>query len=637
MIIEIRNIMYKKNLYKVFLWAFLLMFIGGGIGVGLFQRANNPDAITVHGHSVSRERFYKALRSAEKQKEYYRANGVDLGGDVKSETVQMLVNRYLEKEILNQLGVHADNFNLKQALDDQLSFLPKYFFDESGNLDEAMFRKHVGSDPQDLFEEIKQSAESEILYGILGLSQYVSQFEINAQYNKEYADKTVEVFTLSSSDYSEEAKKKKVSDKELASFYKKMTGKDRFKTAEKRAGEYWVFDKSSYEVTVSDKEVKKQYNKDKIAKYLEAPAEVQVRRILLKSTDANSAEVKERAQGLRAELVDEPAKFAEIAKKTSEDEYASKGGLLPFFAKNSKAFDSLIVKKSFEFLSKDGQISQVIKVDGGYAILQRVSRKKAKYTPLSSVKAEIKKGLLKSKYENRFMQAARRMTSQVKYKPELLQAFIDKHNGVQHEISLSARAAGSVASSKLFITGVDRYQVYFDEKNNGVIMHCTEMEAAKLKDLGLVRDKIEEFYYQSEAKKLMQKDVDAVMNQAATQSLEEISQIYKGKYERGSSSFKNGQRSEEGALRLHAIQQKLDLLQYPGDLVEVVMPHGTAVLKLDQLADKDEELYAAKRADMQQTLHFAEKHKKRQSFIASLGRNAILNKVIEIKEEFKPQ
>jgi hypothetical protein len=40
---------------------------------------------------------------------------------------------------------------------------------------------------------------------------------------------------------------------------------------------------------------------------------------------------------------------------------------------------------------------------------------------------------------------------------------------------------------------------------------------------------------------------------------------------------------------------------------------------------------------MQQTLHFAEKYKKRESFIASLGRNAILNKVIEIKEEFKPQ
>lgn len=638
MIIEIRNIMHKKNLYKIFLWAFLLMFIGGGIGVSLFQRANNPDAITVFGHSVSKEKFFRALRNAEKQKEYYKANGIEFGGDPKREAVQSLVNKYLEKEVLDQLGVQADDFYLKKTLDDQLAYLPEYFFDKNGRLDEAMFRRHIGSDPRELSEDIKQDAEREIIRGLLDLSQYVSGFEVDAQYNKEYAEKTVEVLTLSPSLYSDQAKKKKVTDKALSSFYKKMTGKDRFKTEEKRAGEYWVFDKNAYKVSVSDKEVSKKYNKDKVSKYLESPAEVQVRKIFLEANDANSDEVKAKIKALRTELIEEPKKFAETAKKISEDsKTASKGGLLPAFTKKSDKYDALIVKKSFESLSKDGQISYPIKVDGGYVLLQRVSRKKTKYTPLSSVKAEIKKELLKSKYEKRFMQAARRMTSQVKYKPELLQTFVEKHKGAHHSISLVGRKTGSKISAKLFGTGVGRYAVYFDDKNNGVILHCTDMEAAKLKKLELVRDEIEDFYYREKATKLMQKDIDDIMDKARGASLEDISQDYKGEYKKGVSSFKNGRRSEDSALNIHSIQEKLELLQFPGDIVEVSMAHGTAILKLDQLAARNNELYDANKEDMKRTLHFAEKYKKQQSFIASLGRNAILKKVIEIKEEFKPQ
>lgn len=634
MIIFMRNIMHKRNFYKVFLWIFLLMFIGGG--VGLINVGKKTSAIQVHKQDISRERYFHALEAARKQQEYYRSQGVHFEGkNIKKDVLEQLINRSLEQEIMNQLHLRADDFSLQKTLHDQLRYLPDTFFDSKGNLDELMFKKHVSADVEGLLNDIRYSAEKEVLEGIIDASQYTAQFELNAQYNKEYADKVIEVLNISPSGYSKQAKDEGATDKQLEAFYKTVKNKDRFKTEEKRAGQYWTFDQGAYNVSVSDKEIKKVYDSRKKNDYLTSPAEVQVRHIFLESTTEDGAVVKERLLALRDELVDAPDTFGSVAKKVSEDkETASKGGLLPFFAKDSREHDSLLVKTAFESLTKDGQISQVIKVKDGYALLQRVSRKNTEYTPLKSVRSDIEQELLTSKFEKRFMQAAKRMISQVKYKPESLEAFIDKHQGSQKFLTLSSRET-SLPSMKLFQTDENKYNVFFDEKGNGVILYCTQLEKSVSKQLADVRKEVEDMYYQSEGEKLMNADIDKAIKDSSGMTFNDISEKYGFKYDRGESNYKNNRREETNALKIYGIQQKISSLQYPGDVARVDMAHGIALLKLESLTERNQELFEAQKRDMKQTLYHAEKYKKRESFIASLGRNAIINNKIIITDEFK--
>jgi len=634
MIIFLRNMMHKRNFYKVFLWIFLLMFIGGGIG--LINVGKKTTAIQVYKQDISRERYFNALQAAQKQQEYYRSQGVRFEGkNIKRDVLEQLINRSLEEKIMQQLNLQADEFNIQKTLHDQLRYLPDSFFDAKGNLDEQMFKRHVSMDVEGLLDDIRYSAEKEVLNGIIDASQYTAQFELNAQYNKEYADKVIEILNVAPSNYTKQVEDKGVTDKQLEAFYKTVKNTDRFKTQEKRAGQYWIFDKGAYHVTVSDKEIKKVYDARKKDEYLVSPAEVQVRQIYFKATTEDSSVVKERLKALRAELVDAPDTFTSVAKKVSEDkETASKGGLLPFFTKDSRDYDVVLVKAAFETLTKDGQISQVIKVKDGYALLQRVSRKKTKYQPLKSVQSKIEKELLTAKFQKRFMQAAKRMISQVKYKPEGLEAFVKKHSGTQKFLTLATRA-GSLTSVKLFQTNEDKYNAFFDEKGNGIILHCSQVEKSVSKPLADVRKEVEDLYFRAEGEKLMDADMRQAVQDSSTMSFKEIAEKYGFKYDRGESTYQNGRREETSALKIYGIQQKIPFLQYPGDVVSVEMAHGNALLRLESLAERNQELFDAQKRDMQQTLYYAEKYKKRESFIASLGRNAIINNKIVITDEFK--
>ena len=638
MIIFIRNIMYKKNIYKVFLWIFLLMFIGGGIGIGLLQRGggSNSIAIKVCSEETTRELYYKNVRSAEKRQQYYKSQGVTFAdADPRRDALRKLVKDGLEKDLMSQLVLSPDEAHVQKSAYDYLQYLPDMFFDANGRLNEDLLKQHFDVNLDELHQEMRSTSKKEVLDGILDSAQYVSQFELNAQYNKEYADKVVEILSVSPTNYKKSVESKDVSEKALKSFYKRLKGNTRFKT-KKRAGQYWTFDSGSYDVNISDKEISREYDKRKKKEFLLAPAEVQVRQIFLEATDENRSEIKERLKGIHQELKENPESFANVAKKVSEDKAtASKGGLMPFFKKDSKDHDALLVKKAFETLTKDGQISQVIKIKDGYVLLQRVSRKKTQYKELKSVKSQLEQELFTAKFEKRFMQAAKRMISQVKYKPEMFQTFVDKHHGIQKELTLSSRGSDGY-SAILFRTEEGRYNVTIDSKGNGLILLCSKVEPSVLKPLAEVESQVKTLYYQKEAGKLMKKDIQKVLDASSDKSFEDLASLYNMKYEKAESNYVNGERKDDNALKIYQIQKELPLLQFPGDVAHVEMAHGDAVLRLESISDKNDELFEAKMAEMTETLAQAEKYKKRDAFIASLGRNAIINNKIEIEEEFKP-
>lgn len=134
-------------------------------------------------------------------------------------------------------------------------------------------------------------------------------------------------------------------------------------------------------VNVSDADVKKFYNDNKISKF-SYPETVRASHILIKD--------KAKAEDVLAQAKKPKADFAALAKQYSEDPgSAEKGGDLGFFTKEQ------MVKPFADasFALKPDSISGLVKSEFGYHIIKVVDRKKAGVTLFNDVKNEIKKYL----------------------------------------------------------------------------------------------------------------------------------------------------------------------------------------------------------------------------------------------------
>jgi parvulin-like peptidyl-prolyl isomerase len=144
-----------------------------------------------------------------------------------------------------------------------------------------------------------------------------------------------------------------------------------------------IFEQVTGEVTVSDDEIEKYYEKNK-EQYSQQESR-DVRHILVKT--------KKQADELYAQLED-GADFAALAKKFSEDTGSkANGGKLTISKGQTVApFD----KEAFAL--KKNEISKPVKTEFGYHIIQPLSESKAaKVTPLKDVKDSIRQQLAQTK------------------------------------------------------------------------------------------------------------------------------------------------------------------------------------------------------------------------------------------------
>lgn len=150
------------------------------------------------------------------------------------------------------------------------------------------------------------------------------------------------------------------------------------------------------DVKVSDADLQKAYAENK-----KDYEQVKARHILIafKGSPAaqkdkkqlTDAEAKAKAEEIRKQLVASPAKFAEIAKKESDDvESGKNGGDLGAFSRGQMVPEF----EQAAFAAKPGEVTPVVKTQFGYHIIQVQEHS---YTPLADVKATLDKNLRQKK------------------------------------------------------------------------------------------------------------------------------------------------------------------------------------------------------------------------------------------------
>jgi peptidyl-prolyl cis-trans isomerase C len=189
------------------------------------------------------------------------------------------------------------------------------------------------------------------------------------------------------------------------------------------------------ESKVSDEDLKKFYeqNKDKF----KSGEQIKASHILVKTeNEAKEIQAKLKAGG----------NFEELAKKSSVDSSAAKGGDLGWFGKGSMvpAFEKAALAL------KEGQISDIVKSDFGFHIIKLTGKRAAGVRPLEEVKEQIKGAIMPTKQQEVFQKIKEELkkTAKITVKEDVLNSVGSKKEEPKADDKKAADAPKPAAPEK---------------------------------------------------------------------------------------------------------------------------------------------------------------------------------------------
>jgi len=650
MITVLRRKLKSKAAKNFFMWIVVIAIASGFVlGPRLFRGEKRRWVASVNGKEVSPSDFYLKTRINEMiirsvQMKYGKHAELFLSAfGMESNPIVSAYNQTIVKELLNQeasqIAIHLDsNFILKKLSD--VNFIQREFpyivpmeaIDPNFGLNLAVLKPYLlrmGVGLAD-FENMAISAmRKDVVLDIVSGSSYIPEFAVKNSHLLDYLARKFSVLTLDFGSFLAAAKEKEISKSDLKLFFdKENAAKKRYWVPEKRSGIAYVFDSDSYGVVVDEDEIKNYYEDHKIRDYVEKPAQIQVRRILFRiGEETNPEEILQRAKKVHAELLVEPSQFSEYAKKFSEDKKtAEQGGLLPFFSKGERNRE---FEKAGFLLRDDGAISQVVRTDEGFEILQRVARKDAEFRPLKSVKKEIRENVLGKKFRRLFSKDMSDMVGKKYFDAKRFDEIIQRARR-QELIELQPKGEEKRSSALFRIrNGVPAF--YFDD-GKGYVVKMTDLQKRNLPSLETIEDIVKNDLYEEKASKDLDAFVKRIEKEARAESFQEIKVKYK-KY--SLDLYQTGWVKKNDAEKIAALRSK----GYPVDeMLKLEKPQSLGtyrdasseiadayLVKVVQIEPFNGDEYAEKRDEIKKELA------KKRGFFSQEEFIAFLRKVAKIK------
>lgn len=628
----------KSHAYRIFLLSVLVVFILGGLARFEFGASSEPSGkwlAKIYDQEVSLQRFNTTLAMTKQRYAQFARQGFMQPMDhIESDVLKNLVQQELVENTVQNSGIFVGAQTFEKLKNQQLAGLPDTFFLPDGQLNVPLFERAIAPHKlSDFIKDIEREAAGDIFDAALGSCLYISNQELLLQYNDEYADKTYSVIELPLSKSLDEVKKEKVSDDVLQKFY--VQESVRFKSLmlpEKRKGVSWKFGVKEYGLTVTDEQVEL-YWKDHQQEFVQHPEQIKAHRIVFAIDDKKkAADVKTQAEKVHEQLVKDPKKFNDLAKKHGVEKFAKS----KMYSEKDLEGDKVLSRTLFQTLTQDDQISDVIKTKEGYEIVQRLSKKDAEYKTLEHAKKDVEAKLLQQKFAQRFMQDAQRLISGHKYNEKSVDDFIDRKKGKKDSIALREKKGGDVVVNHLFTTEQGSYSVFMD-KEDGVLVFCEDVEKSVMPPFADVKEKVEKEWQKEQAQKHLEKAVKALFVSAQNSSLEQAAQETKEKIHAVKATYEHDVMNKDALIRGHEIAQKLSYMTKPGSLAYALESDKALVVRLDEIAPVNQELFAQKKESMKKMIQMRRKYELRDSLIASLYSRAKLDGSIQFNSQFLPQ
>ena len=380
------SIRSRKTLIKVVLWTVVIVFVAFYAGNFADMNQNNP---SLHMASVGKEKislieFQNAYQNIRRQQEQMYSQG---GGEVspqilaffRQQAIQGLVDQELMLREAKKAGITvSDEEASKQIM--QYEFLKRngqfVGMQEYERIVDAAFRMDVKSFENAVQEDIMVSK----FYEVLTAGMLVSEKEIEDQYRKQNLTAKIDFVKF---EVAPKLKDVQPTTEELRAYYD--SHKNDFQTGEQRKVQYlWISHQSEKnKVQISEPKLREFYDQNKAR--FSKPEQVKARHILLKTEGKDEAAVLQQAQELVTKLRG-GADFAALAAEYSDDPGSKeKGGDLGFFGRGSMVAEF----EKAAFTLQPNQISDPVKTQFGYHIIQTLGKQPAYQMDFALVKDQI--------------------------------------------------------------------------------------------------------------------------------------------------------------------------------------------------------------------------------------------------------
>ncbi|GAB4090485.1 peptidyl-prolyl isomerase family protein [Hydrogenophaga soli] len=393
-----------------FLGLLMALFIVPGfilMGVDGYRNFDRGETVaTVAGSSIKREEWDNAHRQEVDRIRAQQPN-IDIKQFDTDEARYLTLERLVRERVLKEAArkSHLVTSNQKLANELQRNEVIATLRKPDGSLDMDRYKQLLaaqGMSPEMFEAQMRQDLSMrQVNQGVTG-SAFATPGAAKASLDAFFERREVQWVRFETA---KQTAKVQISDDDIAAYYNAHPAD--FQQAERADVEYVMLDLAAVTdaIQVSDADVKAYY--DQNATRYSTKEERRASHILInaaaKAPAAEREAAKAKAEELLAQVRKNPASFAELAKKNSQDPgSAPQGGDLSYFQRGAMV-------KPFEdaaFGLKKGDVSDVVETEFGYHIIHVTDIKPSVVRPLDQVKPEIVAELKKQQAQREFAEKA---------------------------------------------------------------------------------------------------------------------------------------------------------------------------------------------------------------------------------------
>jgi peptidyl-prolyl cis-trans isomerase D len=485
-----------SGLFAKILLGIITIVFGGFFGTQQFGSSHSANYVAaVNGQEITQNDFRERWDAYRNRITRQFGNQVDMSQIDTPERRRQLLDQMIDEQLLLDSAQKQGAVVPKALVQQEILSVPAFQVD--GKFNPAAYQQFLAQSRKsaDGFDEdirrdlLLQQTDQQLLS-----SAFVSSADVDNYIRLRDQTRDLRYVTLPKPAASDVT----VADADVDAYYKAHG--DEFMTAEKVSLDYIELDASKIKsaTSVDDETLKKQYEAQKshyVTNEQRLASHILVKVDKNANADAQKAAL-EKAKGIEDQLKS-GKDFATLAKSDSDDTGSkAQGGDLGWLEKGvtDPAFESAL------FALKKGDVSDPVKSDEGYHIIQLRDIKPEKVKPFEQVKAELASKYLEGEREREYSDISGRLTDAVYQDPTSLDAAAKQFNLPVQKTGLFTRTGGEgiAADPKVlkaaFSTAVLTEGNASDPLDIGpshvVIIKVDQHQKAEPKPLDQVRDDI---------------------------------------------------------------------------------------------------------------------------------------------------
>ena len=451
-------------LAKLILTLIAVPFALFGIDAYLKNAGSDAAVAKVAGSSVSVVEYRNAMQSLRNKMQSEGQKDLSLLDTPQARLT--VLNRLINTRLLNAEAQDSKFKISNEQLSEFVITLPE--FQQNGKFSQEVYDKLLTQNQMtpSKFENMMRGelVTQQVRDGIPPLAFAIKAVEDHA-IKTELQQREVTIAEIKSADFISQVK---VDDAEVKAYYEKH--KDKFQVQEQVKLEFVRFSANDLimKMQVTDEDSKRFYNEN--AAKFQGDEKRRASHILIGfgpgATPEAKAQAKKKAEEILAEVKKNPAKFAELAKKNSQDPgSAEKGGDLGMFGRGAmvKAFEDAA------YSMKPGQVSDLVQSEFGFHIIKltEVSGQAQSY---ESLKPQIRAELMYQKALAKFSEEAENFNNLVYEQSSSLKPAADNYGlQVQKTDWVSATDGAKFFKNDKLMSLVFSNEVLIDKRNTEAV------------------------------------------------------------------------------------------------------------------------------------------------------------------------